>query len=527
MINFHKILNKLSQQQLSIDEVINCWYYFNESLLNTEASSYSEKNKALIKRIFDNFIMFYTQNIKNIKSNTLEWFQNQISIIIDKQQYKNDLKLINNGTIALLIDFYLKCDDVSKSQYFYTLVSNHEAIKKKLFAKMIKTLDKCNQLIEIYDVEKHHFMELTMNTEIYFHSIYGQLNFLDYDFGITNEEFNYLISVLHKHKKICNLKLYYSLDYFIKNYCLEKYWFLQIKSQNSANYAIQSIQINNKNVLPHTINHICKNCQQKVLINYIPLKFKTDLKKYIYEGLNKYQFKFIGKMKKMLKYEKPLEPKIYEEEPIFVFDGANIGHFKDTQESLNFSRIYIAVSHSLFTKYNKYLVLNEKHKSTISQKEQEEFDNIPNLYIIYTPKGIDDDLISIYLWLSKQHSFIITNDKFTKHAHKFQENAHLKMCWDNIEYFQKRNYVINNNKIKFINVNKLDGERNNLTENKTEHKTEHIMSDNLISDNLIVNYQITNKYIHFPILNNPENNPENQIVLYNTINLLYGCKKLS
>ena len=54
------------------------------------------------------------------------------------------------------------------------------------------------------------------------------------------------------------------------------------------------------------------------------------------------------------------------------------------------------------------------------------------------------------------------------------------------------------------------------------------VKSNHISDNLFVNYQITNKYIHFPVLNKEENeNSKNEIVVYNTNNLLYGCKKMS
>jgi hypothetical protein len=90
------------------------------------------------------------------------------------------------------------------------------------------------------------------------------------------------------------------------------------------------------------------------------------------------------------------------------------------------------------------------------------------------------------------------------------------MCWEHIEYFQKRNYIINNNKVKFISVN-----------SKNQNQNKNVKS-NHISDNLFVNYQITKKYIHFPVLNKAENeNFKNEIVVYNTNNLLYGCKKMS
>ena len=93
-MDFHKILNKISQKELSVDEVNNCWYFFNETILREESKNYSEKNKALIKRIFDNFVMFYTQNLRIISQNTQEWFQKQIDIILTNQDQENKLNLI-------------------------------------------------------------------------------------------------------------------------------------------------------------------------------------------------------------------------------------------------------------------------------------------------------------------------------------------------------------------------------------------------------------------------------------------------
>jgi hypothetical protein len=50
---------------------------------------------------------------------------------------------------------------------------------------------------------------------------------------------------------------------------------------------------------------------------------------------------------------------------------------------------------------------------------------------IFAPDGIDDDLLSIYLWLSSPMSYIITADNYNNHAAKLAGNKYLEGLWHN------------------------------------------------------------------------------------------------
>jgi hypothetical protein len=63
-------------------------------------------------------------------------------------------------------------------------------------------------------------------------------------------------------------------------------------------------------------------------------------------------------------------------------------------------------------------IFNEKHRHQIQAL-------VPNNHnIIYTPRGRNDDLMTLYLWLSNPGSFIASNDNFGEHAARIQQYTH-------------------------------------------------------------------------------------------------------
>ena len=64
------------------------------------------------------------------------------------------------------------------------------------------------------------------------------------------------------------------------------------------------------------------------------------------------------------------------------------------------------------------LIFNEKHRPQIQPLiQQHHTHNTHNTQnIIYTPRGQNDDLMTLYLWLSNPGSFIASNDNFGDHA---------------------------------------------------------------------------------------------------------------
>ncbi len=70
------------------------------------------------------------------------------------------------------------------------------------------------------------------------------------------------------------------------------------------------------------------------------------------------------------------------------------------------------------------IIFNERHRQQIQPL-------VPsNRTVIYTPRGQDDDLMTLYLWLSNPGSFIASNDNYGNHAARltqFQENKHINI----------------------------------------------------------------------------------------------------
>jgi len=64
------------------------------------------------------------------------------------------------------------------------------------------------------------------------------------------------------------------------------------------------------------------------------------------------------------------------------------------------------------------IIFNERHRQQIQSL-------VPsNRVVIYTPRGQDDDLLILYLWLSNPGSFIASNDNYGNHAARLSQSFH-------------------------------------------------------------------------------------------------------
>lgn len=64
------------------------------------------------------------------------------------------------------------------------------------------------------------------------------------------------------------------------------------------------------------------------------------------------------------------------------------------------------------------IIFNERHRQQIQPL-------VPNnRLVIYTPRGQDDDLLTLYLWLSNPGSFIASNDNYGNHAARLTHSTH-------------------------------------------------------------------------------------------------------
>lgn len=92
--------------------------------------------------------------------------------------------------------------------------------------------------------------------------------------------------------------------------------------------------------------------------------------------------------------------------------------------SEHMKRVGIPINLSTIYQQNILVIFNEKHYDIIRQYNQTMSDNC-----IYTPRGVNDDLFIIYMWLSNPGSFIISHDNYTDHAARINGNKYMEGLW--------------------------------------------------------------------------------------------------
>jgi hypothetical protein len=289
------------------------------------------------------------------------------------------------------------------------------AIKKNIIIALIETINEINN-----DIENKYVLP---KTDIYFHAIltYVYRGSLDNNLIITEQDFNHLYDIILHHTWICYMKHKTNII-TLWNYGISHFWYVRIKNlyfqKYNINYPSQCLVFEN--------NDICSNCHQPVLNNVVVKEIKE---KFIDIILNTY-------LNNQDDYLNCINNK---NERIYIFDGGNIGynHNKSNDGSnkkqLDVTRIKIALKQSVWHNSPKILILNIKHKEIIKDR----LNNIPYITIIYSKKGIDDDLLGIYYWLSNNNCYLITNDMYHNYSHTFQENQYLSYSWNKLMEIQK------------------------------------------------------------------------------------------
>lgn len=87
-------------------------------------------------------------------------------------------------------------------------------------------------------------------------------------------------------------------------------------------------------------------------------------------------------------------------------------------------KIGIPIDISAIYQQNILVVFNEKHMDTIRRYNQAMAE-----HCIYTPRGVNDDLFILYMWLSNPGSFIISQDNYTDHATRIIGNKYMEGLW--------------------------------------------------------------------------------------------------
>tara|TARA_B100000575_G_scaffold170605_1_gene136548 strand:+ start:4508 stop:5515 length:1008 start_codon:yes stop_codon:yes gene_type:complete len=133
---------------------------------------------------------------------------------------------------------------------------------------------------------------------------------------------------------------------------------------------------------------------------------------------------------------------------IHVVDGRN--YFYDSKlENSNFININKILKFIITKQKNNkmvYIIFNSKHEELINEKKNAVLDTfkIDSLYakkyikFIYSPRNVDDDVLSIYLWLSNIDNILFSNDQYHNYAKKIHDNLYWYGLWN---YFREFNLI--------------------------------------------------------------------------------------
>jgi hypothetical protein len=113
-----------------------------------------------------------------------------------------------------------------------------------------------------------------------------------------------------------------------------------------------------------------------------------------------------------------------------IIDGMNCFYNIKKKETNNIDIDKLKkVCNNLIKNYEYiFIVFNIKHKNII-EKELENDKIMGILNIIYSPRGKNDDILAIYLWLENFRNRIATKDEFTDHVKYFHDNLYFYNLW--------------------------------------------------------------------------------------------------
>lgn len=439
-MDFNKLLLELKNNKIDYINFNRIWYNFITLLFNETV--FSKSKQKIIKRVLDVSIQVWEkQENKNMI------FLEELKNILDYEHTNNNrLNLINDGTIYLMLNTFLKVNKPQDLLYIYNMLKLHKPITQRVNFKIIDILDK-----------------ISSYNEIYFHSFNAILDINNNLYNVTSDEINRLICIYYNHNKVCTIPINMNINNLLK-LCVTKFWYVKIDLKLAR--ILKGVILDNKSTY-------CVNCRNMVEVNKIPLNVKNKIRDELMKKCAS---------KKVIKFINNLNLPTESNETIYIFDGGNIGYYKEEQKELDVDRINIAVNYSRWKNEKKYLILNKKHSKLL--------DNISsdNLNIIFT-KDFDDDILSIYLWLSFSNTYLISNDKFRKYL-EFGNNKYFKNCLIEMIKYQKVSFNINKKTFIF-------NSRNNILLNWLYYKKSihfPVFDKNNINSSLYCCYKVDNNF---------------------------------
>jgi hypothetical protein len=391
----NRIFNLYIKQKINTGnllEINNIFQFINN--LNNENDKYKLKTgnniSNLIKLICNNNFIINTNNI--LASNISELINNISDIKVKSNIYLNLIDIVNNNFIFIN--------------------------KNKLKSNKDKDYNNYN-INNLYTNSNYDDLSKTLNLFVY------------------NDILNYIINGLSLYK------LWIGIDYYIK--CcniLNHYNFID----NSLHIKLSNILYNYVNIDLYNNGKWITNFQiqkqkillRNILINYKKHRCELTMFKHRYSH-------FIDQLT------------FNNNEFIFLIDGRNIFYSTNTgtnnidiNKIKNYDKHINVYNNSIIDnmitkkiihknyKYNKqqiYLIFSESHANIINKLQ------LKNIFVMYSPKGINDDIIQLYLWLTYLGCILISNDKHSNYISKINANQYFLGLLNDLK--TKYQYTIN------------------------------------------------------------------------------------
>lgn len=362
-------------------------------------------------------------------------------------KYSNNLfsnKFYVNSTLSLsirkLIEFNIYCE-IEYLNNLFNLVSINHKIKANSINDFINYIYIFNENISLYDF-------------IIINKIIAN-NLIKYDLWLKKE---FYVKYIHFTKNFINILNFKSESYFncSNNKYIVKFPDIIRCFSNIRDIIFRFPYFQELDLKDDILNINFKiSLYNKTNVEVLYNKKLNKLVKSNWDNiLSKYceSSKHPSKKKKWIKSYEIYTKKLETGNKNLIVDGMNTFYYSESiLNGINLKKLNLFIKKNLES--NEYdniiIVFYIKHYNIIKESQfdfqiKEIFANEikinEKISIIFSPLYKDDDMLSLYLWLSSPNNYIMTKDNFTNHVKKFHDNLYNHGLWE---------YYILNKKISY------------------------------------------------------------------------------
>jgi hypothetical protein len=390
-------------------------YYYNNELATIE-------NNRIVNRIFNLYMKTIFDRKLYVEINDLFEFINSLDLTTDIYNLKsgdnlsNLFKYLSSNNVIIPLNNTLNINIVDLLDYIYV---NNINMKLNIYFNII---DICYNNIYYLNDNMEEYLQLIGINYSTMNSLVDRKRIRDLNLESIESMLNYLLLGIY------NDKLWINDNYLVK---LE--YILLANKFVLKNVITKYYKVLNKFILLRTINNkILTNSyiqKNKIVLRNKLISYKKQVKSLVSDFLNNYK----GVIDDFIVNNNDIN---------ILVDGRNIFYSKNKNTN-NIDINKIITYDNNIAKYNKYLhnklkelsVINNieyidrqyNHYIIFSANHYQVLKNLQlhNTKILYSPYGLNDDIIQLYLWLSYSCMILISSDKHNDYIKRVLDNNYL------------------------------------------------------------------------------------------------------